>query len=198
MTPRFGHPQPLAPATRAICLWWNSVEIPERKDLRTVLQDIKNSGRDDGRALGEPGVYAFEGSHDSRPHGGILYIGQVGADCETNGAKPSRTIEVRAGESFSRFAWTEKAKRGAEPDAGLFADVWNLRLRWASVATDCIAGVERLLIVGHAPSFNSKHVRSTLSEEAGNLVVMNAGAKGMLLPVLAGKYFDASFWKTFE
>ena len=148
---RLGHPQQLPDETKAVCLWWYSLNIRDNAHLETALTAIGKESHE-GRALREPGVYAFEGAHDSRPTGGLLYIGQVGADCEETKDKPGRTIKERACESFSRFAWTGTSKRAGVAETGLFADVWNLKLRWANVERDSIKAVERLLILAHAPS----------------------------------------------
>jgi hypothetical protein len=175
--------------TEAVCLWWYSLSLP---DSGIMNLDTVNGNAANG--LNGPGVYVFEGSHDSRPEGGIIYIGQVGRG---EGPHPTheRDLRTRASESWKRFTWSTKTGKGRSNEMGLYADVWRLTLRWAYVATDVIDDVEALLLRAHAPSFNAQEVRSELrSCRATELVVMNAGAKGRLLPVVAGKYFDEAFW----
>lgn len=200
----FGSLHPLA-ATQSISLWWYSLPVPESAQLAATMDELASGPA--AVALGKAGVYVFEGCHDTRPNGGVLYIGQVGSKEEgaSRGAGKaevrSRTIRQRAAESFRRFAWVSKAgeRQDPDPEIGLYADVWNLKMRWAEVASDCVEDVEALLIRAHAPSFNAQNVRSPLTAgRVMDLLVMNAGVKGMLLPVVAGKYFDRVFWNQFE
>jgi hypothetical protein len=52
--------------------------------------------------------------------------------------------------------------------------------------------VERLLI-SHAPPYNKQLVHGALSADE-HLVVVNAEAKGLLLPVVASVYFHNGGW----
>jgi len=167
-------PMPL----RVVPLWWNAIRLSD-DPLSPQLQHLPEKTK---TSLLKAGLYVFEGCHDSRPDGGILYIGQVGAASE-------RDLTKRVVESSKRVIW----KSGDE--SGFFADVWGITLRWASIEDQSIIKqIESLLIAAHAPSFNAQKVRSGIATEAHDLLVMNGGAKGRLMPVLCGHYYNTSLW----
>jgi len=155
-----------------IALEWNFKKIPHPKNLDEAKTEMMKNNS---------GVYVFEGCHDSRPEGGILYIGQ------------SKEIVSRLDKSSLRIIWRENG------ELGFFADVWDITLRWAVIEEKSVKAVESVLIRAHAPSFNSKEIRNVIpsDNEAKNLIIFNDGVKGRLLPIVAGHYFDNEFWKGF-
>lgn len=176
------------PFTRNVemfALWWYSLPLRKLTDLSADLVDAHAD-----EAFGGPGVYAFEGRHDSRPEGGLLYIGRVGsAGYDVDSVDPQRTLRERVSESSARFLWKDGT------GSGLFADVWDVTIRFASTDPKSIVTVESLLIRAHAPSFNAQQVRGPLCDHrAANSVIMNGGEKGRLLPAVAGAYFDKDLW----
>lgn len=134
-------------------------------------------------SLERPGVYAFDGCQDGRPFGGVLYVGTAG------GKGNGRKLRKRVRESSRKFIW------GAPGERGFYSDVWNLTLRWAPVDPSLVLLVEALLIRAHAPSFNAQQVRSKAPDDALDLVIMNGGEKGPLLPTVCGHYYDPEVWK---
>ena len=71
----------------------------------------------------------------------------------------------------------------------LCSDVWELTVRWARLSEKVLDQVERLLILSHSPIFNSQGVRrGEVRLEDYDLIVMNAGRKGPLCPIVAGAY----------
>lgn len=176
------------PFTRDVemfALWWYSLPLRKFSDLSADLADVHAN-----KAFGAPGIYAFEGRHDSRPEGGLLYIGRVGsAGYDVDSVDPRRTLRERVSESSMRFLWKDRS------GSGLFADVWDVTIRFASADPGSIVALESLLIRAHAPSFNAQLVRGPLSDHrAENSVIMNGGEKGRLLPTVAGAYFDKHLW----
>jgi hypothetical protein len=171
---KFGHASSPADCT-VIPLFWEARRLDDGQSLDESLKRFD--------AVTGSGVYAFEGCHDSRPNGGILYVGHC---------KPKETISQalgkRVAQSFTRFAWR------IDGEVGLFADVWNLTVRWAQVDPEIVLHVESLLITAHAPSFNGQAVRSQPKNNALRMLVLNGGAKGPLLPAVAGLYFDQPWW----
>jgi hypothetical protein len=169
---------------RRVALWWRSATIHDDP-----------SGEELQRVEPGPGVYAIEGFHDGGMGPGILYIGSSGV------RSANRTLLERLGESMNRVWWKENNRYH------LFSDVWNVRVRWATIkpeagedqktATDAnllIDQVEKLLIVAHAPPFNSQGVRTATFDELGSLMVLNGGQKGPLLPVIYGSYYCPDEW----
>ena len=78
----------------------------------------------------------------------------------------------------------------------LCSDVWNIVLRHAAVEDDTLIDqIEKLLIRAHAPAFNSQDVRGALSREYEDIVLLNAGAKGRLLPTAVGAWFVVECWR---
>lgn len=184
---------------RMIALWWYSVPFDGEANVAGAIRDAAAM-----RVLGLSGVYAFEGRHDSRPEGGLLYIGRVGVrrdDSDADGFDSDRYLGQRIRESAARFAW--EARRPSESPneqqrSGLYGDVWDVTVRFAAVDASLVADVEALLIKAHAPSFNAQHVRGPLKDDVLDLVVMNGGAKGRILPIVAGAYYDRRLWDRIE
>jgi hypothetical protein len=151
--------------TRLVALWWDAHSIPERDnvDFPTELARVPK----------EPGVYAVTGRHEAGSSPGVLYIGQA-----TN---LSTRMPTSAYESLSEVH--------ANGQRLLCSDVWDLTVRWARLSADLLDGVERLLIMSHSPPFNSQGVRrGEPPPEEYDLVVMNAGRKGPVFPIVAGAY----------
>lgn len=126
-----------------------------------------------------PGLYAIEGCHDSVPISSVLYIGQTGR----------QAIRKRAKQSLEARVWWRNTRQGA---LRLYSDVWDLTLRWAELEKTAIGQVERLLISAHSPPFNSQHARSSVTKAHGDLVIVNTGEKGRLMPTVFGGYFVAT------
>lgn len=160
---------------RCLALDWKSMPIAELPQKRT------------DETLAVRGLYAFDGRHDAHANGCILYLGESGHRDDS-----ARTIGQRAFESFKRFAWdTNKAS--------LFSDVWDVTLRWASIdASEDVRVAEQVLIAAHAPPFNNHHVRQGLPPDHHDFIVLNAGQKGRLLPVVVGAHYCAECWSGAE
>ncbi len=165
------------PATcRIVTLCWDSTRIgddPDRSSLDRVGQD--------------PGVYAIEGCRDGSPSPGVLYIGRTGHGASKN------VLASRLGESLNRVWW--------ENDNGvlrLFSDVWDVQVRWAPISDhSLIEGVERVLIASHRPAFNAQGVHVAMPGQWSDLVVLNAGKKGRLVPVAFGGYFNPELFESY-
>jgi hypothetical protein len=155
---------------RFVALWWDSRAIPDRDDVNLAheLSDVPRSS----------GVYAVIGRHDAHSGQAVLYVGK-GIDLQNR-------IVASVRESLS--------EEHANGQRALFSDVWDLTIRWARVAPPLLDSVERLLIMSHSPPFNSQGVRrAEITEAENDLVVMNAGRKGPLLPIVAGAYQTAGW-----
>jgi hypothetical protein len=154
---------------RFVALWWDERPIPQQHEMRlgTILGDLPDSS----------GVYAITGRHDAHSGGGVLYIGQ---------ASRLRTRVLRSAEC-------RLLEINDNDEVRMCADVWDLTIRWARLSDELLDSVERLLIMSHMPPFNSQQVSDSVRREGPresevDLVVMNAGRKGPLLPIVAGQY----------
>lgn len=166
MTISFKNGDTVKAECRMVPLWWEHYEARSLDELE--------------RRSYSPGVYAIEGCHDSQPLGGILYVGKTKRD---GGPRPSDSLR-------SKCFWSDG---GA---SGLFSDVWSVVLRHAAVQDHAmIDQVEKLLIRAHAPAFNNQDVRGALPCEYEDIVLLNAGAKGRLLPAVVGAWFVVECWK---
>lgn len=155
---------------RYIALWWDALAVPERNqaDFNLLLKGLPE----------EPGIYAVSGRRDASVGPCVLYVGKA-----TNLSK--RTV------SSFRKTLSETHFGGQQI---VTADVWDLTIHWARLRKDLHTPVERLLIMSHSPPFNSQVVRrSTPRKDELDLIVMSAGRKGPLLPIVAGAY--QSVWK---
>lgn len=173
-----------------VALWWYAVPLTPRGEYATLDTDDHAM-----KALTLPGIYAFEGRHDTRAEGGILYVGRVGKKRMNSMDAPAaaRALRERIEESGARFVWKDGGK------SGLYADVWDIVVRFAVVDPEVIERVESLLIRAHAPSFNAQQVRGPVTDpRVLTCAVMNGGAKGRLLPAVAGRYYDQDFWRRTE
>jgi hypothetical protein len=138
------------------------------------------------------GLYAFEGKHDGHRNGTILYIGMT---AKQGGERPTQSAAAR----FFRD----------DASGAMYGSYWDLTLRWAVMDPEDLYGncadakrqtgklakaVESLLIVSMKPPLNTKEVCAWLHYSAWDLVVGNAGEKGLLLPMLHGSeiYFTHS------
>src|SRR5688572_24245578 len=92
-------------AISMVGLWWYSMPFNSAKEpIKSTHGD-----KDLKSALHSPGVYAFEGKHDSRPEGGLLYIGRAGGESEdSDGTPPGQPLGVRIRQSSSHFGWKKK------------------------------------------------------------------------------------------
>lgn len=159
-----------------VILDWQEIPLRRGDSIDQILASVSDS----------PGVYAIEGCRDACPSPHILYVGQSGADGEPEGQYLSKRLRS----SLARVL--RSTTRDSTVDS--WSDCWDLVLRWTTIATSPIRDVERLLIRGHIPPFNQHLVRGALppSEE---VVILNGGAKGRMLPVLSSRYFHADAWK---
>lgn len=126
-------------------------------------------------------LYCIEGVHDAQRTPSPLYIGRAGA-----GELGSRLSAVG---SLGHFLYTDKEQSALTT----YSDVWNVVVRWAAFdgSDEELAAVERLLIRFHKPAYNANEVKGIVD---GDLVVLNVGAKGTLIPVLASWYFAPMAW----
>lgn len=186
--------------TQVCMLWWYETKVQLNDDnsaenFESFLESIDN--KDGGSDKGF--VYCVEGMHDALRMSAPLYIGMSshakGLMDRFYGPKPS----------FGYFGYKDSANK-----MFLYSDIWDLVIRVASVAhsskgADDVERVERHLIRFHKPSYNSKDITGYLTKPAennidsdepisDNLVIINGGAKGTLLPVLASWYFAPSSW----
>jgi hypothetical protein len=115
----------------------------------------------------EPGLYAITGRHDVHAGGGVLYIGQA------------ERLDQRVLASSEAHLF-ETHEEQVERYLRMTADVWELTVRWARLSANLLYAVERLLISG-------ARTKGPLEDEK-DLVVMSAGRKGPLLPIVAGAY----------
>lgn len=176
--PRLAPGIPTSVAMTVIALDWHARSIASSSG-RYVGHDELVGG------VEGKGVYVFEGRQDSHPERGILYVGQA-SSAKLN----DEALAARVKKSVGRFVDGRR----------LFADNYDIVLRWASVAKeheDLIDRIESMLIRSHCPGFNAQEVRGYY-EGASNLLLMNAGAKGRLLPVVAGAYFAKGPWLNFD
>jgi hypothetical protein len=155
------------PAARFVALAWEAKQVAQLDHLKGIPQP--------------PGVYMIEGCHDAHPFPGVLYVG-----------KTERVAGDRAIDSMRAKCFWE---RGGE--SGIYSAVWGLTLRWASVAVDevDVRDIETLLIRAHAPAWNNQNVIGPLDVRFEDLVLLNGGDKGRLLPAVAGIYFVPGAWR---
>lgn len=160
--------------SRVVPLWWQECRVVAPTGWRDALRAASAQLR--GRA----GVYCFEGSHDARPSPGPLYIGRTDADF-------GERLSIKG--SLGHFFY-----RGEHDSLASYSDVWNLVLRWAVTESTIVSDVEMVLIRAHKPNYNAKDIKGSLD---GDLLVLNTGAKGHLLPVVSEWYFaPAPEWPT--
>lgn len=170
--PKFVFGEVVGRACRVVALDWHSRLLTDGID-DNELPEVARS----------PGLYAFEGCHDASPSGAILYIGQ-------SGHRNARSLSKRLPESLGRV-W----RRCSDGKMRLHSDVWDVTVRWATILDQgLIAPVERLLIAAHSPSFNKQHTRENAKREDHDLLVLNAGKKGRLMPVVFGAYLTDEGW----
>ena len=115
------------------------------------------------------------------PH--ILYIGE----------STKQALRERVPGSLGRVL------RGVVPSSqpSVWADTWNLTLRWAVLDYTWIGAAEKLLIRAHLPQLNSQEIaaRSLLPKEH-EMVIVNCGRIRIFLPVVASYYFwNTSGWE---
>jgi len=118
-------------------------------------------------------VYAVSGRHDAQAGETVLYIGK--AD----------NLRARVPRSLTKSLYEDHAFG----QRTLYSDIWDLTIRWARLEIDLIEPIERLLLMSHSPPFNSQLVRLEPPKVREHpYVVMSAGRKGPLLPIVAGAY----------
>jgi len=149
---------------RFVALWWDARSIPEndKVDFRKLEGVPKASG-----------IYAVTGRHDAGSGPRVLYIGTA------------KNLFQR----MPRSAYTNLSETHAKGQRLLRSDVWDLTIRWARLSPGLLRQVERLLIMSHSPPFNSQSVLlSEPTKKERDLVIMNAGRRGPLFPIVAGAY----------
>jgi hypothetical protein len=150
---------------RVVALWWDARSVPERDNVefRRELAGVPKG----------PGVYAVTGHHDAGASPGVLYIGKS----DDLATRMPASAQEQLSEEHADGQWL------------LCSDVWELTVRWARVSEEVLEQVERLLILSHSPIFNSQGVRrGEPRPEEYDLIVLNAGRKGPLCPIVAGAY----------
>jgi hypothetical protein len=159
--------------SRYVSLWWRE-RRPDPHNLDSFWDEF--SKRESGQSAG---LYVIEGSHDAHRERSVLYVGVALGPDQPRGQK----LATRLGQSLGRVFWSEQDR------VHVYSDVWDLVVRWAPMAAELVKSVEGLLIVSHAPPFNAQEVRMDRPEHDADLVILNAGAKGALLPCVAGAYY---------
>jgi hypothetical protein len=158
----------LSATVRIVTLRWDAIRLgddPEKDAFEKVPR--------------KAGVYAIEGWRDGTSGPEILYIGRTGQGTSA-GVLPKRTQQ-----SLRRVLWKNKA--GAWR---LYSDVSDVLLRWAPIDDlALVAATERVLIAGHRPSSNAQSVKGPVPRELRDVLVLNAGKKGRLLPCVFGGYY---------
>lgn len=152
-------------SARMHLLWWSSVPLTDSSSLEELRSEVAGVGS---------GVYCIEGSHDARREPGPLYIGRTKEDFLGR-------LRIARG-SLGHFFFTSPTG----DEVLQTADSWNLVVRWAPVSEADVADVESLLIRFHKPNYNHHGLTGF---DRKNLIVINAGSKGTLIPVLASQYF---------
>ncbi|MBX3248695.1 MAG: hypothetical protein KF901_16075 [Myxococcales bacterium] len=152
-----------------VVLQWHVFRADEPSNWSLCIKEAKEL------LAGQAGVYCIEGSHDARPTPGPLYIGETKRDF-------GERLSVVGSIGFFFF---KRDKSSLES----YADIWNLSIRCAKVEQSVVGAVETLLIRAHKPNYNSKDIKGTLSDD---LLLLNVGRKGHLLPVVCSWYFAPS------
>lgn len=174
-------------------LWWCEKNVDLSDDhsvesFRKFLADMKTQETVNGKGF----IYCIEGIHDACPIRSPLYIGMSSA----KDGPIQRFYGMRP--SFGYFSYRESPGK-----MYLYSDAWDLTIRVASVSSDSGSDVKRIeehLIRFHKPPYNSADITGYLTQPAksnadsDNLVIINGGAKGTLLPVLASWYFAPPSW----
>lgn len=151
---------------RCVALEWQQIDL----DADALPADLP----------AESGLYSYQGCCDARPGFGVLYIGKASA------------LKTRVPRSLCERLYWE-----GQNHIGLYSDVWQPRLHYAKLEESLLDQVESLLIAANAPPFNNQHVRTQLpqyDEVFPDLLVLNGGRKGALLPVACGIYFLPLAW----
>lgn len=169
-------------ACQTIPLWWQEVRVDEPED---IAKAVNLAGA--AKHVPPTGLYAFEGSHDGSPGRQILYIGQCGA--KSADGTPGQALATRLEQSFRKLSYRSKA----DGKPYFFSDIWDLKVRFAHLDAGHILSVEALLILAHAPSFNSQRTRGELPSDHDYLI-LNGGRKGMLLQSVASLYYRTDCW----
>lgn len=161
-----------------VALEWHRAPIDWHDAIGSLLKDVPSD---------RSGVYAIEGCQDACSTSHILYIGAAGV------GESERSLRGRVAESLKRFV--RETRVSSEPVE--WSDTWNLVLRWAPLENNLVTPVERLLIRAHMPQGNSQEIVNRSLTMDHELVVLNAGRKGPLLPVVASYYFwNKDGWST--
>lgn len=161
---------------RVVALLWQSMPLGDAPEHNCF--DLLPS---------EPGVYAIEGHHDAYPGRSVLYVGQAGEGDVNSSLRDRVPTSMQA-----RFLWREK-----KGPLRLYSNVWGLTVRWAKVRAEIVRDIEAVLIAAHVPAFNSQLVGKAVSEARADLLVLNGGAKGHLVPVAFGGYFRSEFFPSY-
>ena len=161
-------------------LFWRAHRLDTVSDHREIVASLPRE---------KSGVYVFEGRHDGSAGRSLLYIGRSGKKSSPpDEFDPGGSLKTRVPTSMKRISWQKRA------EFYLYSDVWDVVVRVAECGGSVVERVESALIVAHAPALNAQGVRKDLAEEDGNLLVLNAGAKGLLLPAVAGAYYSGDHW----
>ena len=163
---------------RSVRLDWQS--MPVSRDLKTFEAEL--AAHWDSQKIS--GLYAFEGKHDGHRNGTILYIGMTS---KQGGERPAQSAIARffrddaSGVMYGSY-WDITLRWAAMDPLDMFPDDHNREGLTAKLAED----LESLLIVSMKPPLNTQKVSNWLPSTAWDLVLGNAGEKGLLLPMLHG------------
>lgn len=169
---------------RCVRLDWQS--MPVSRDYKTFEAELATKWDTENSI----GLYAFEGKHDGHRNGTILYLGMT---AKQGSERPTQSAAAR----FFRD----------DASGAMYGSYWDLTLRWAVMSPEDLfpdapdreaqtaalaKAAESLLIASMKPPLNTQEVNAWLASAAWDLVIGNAGEKGLLLPMLHGGnvYFE--------
>jgi len=120
------------------------------------------------------GIYQVYGPHPTYGQQALLYIG-----------KTKRNFKKRLEDEAWWFGDNNGSMR------------YRVGTRWGNRAftSEEIDLVEKVLIIAHAPAYNSKDVQSNWGEDAPDLVIYNWNDYGLLLPAVVADRYRASHFK---
>lgn len=159
---------------KTIALAWREVRL-NRPDDMEIAAERANRGDAAGHTAG---LYAFEGKRCGLAEHHILYLGQ--------GGTAGRGLGDRMWESAQSFIELRNKP-------WYFYDFRDLVVRFAHMESELVDEIEALQIMAHAPPYNAQGVRGW-ARGSEDYVVINAGLKGELMPVLSTLYFRDGIW----
>lgn len=158
----------------SLALAWREVRLHKPRDIEVARKRANEPDSSGHRA----GIYAFEGHRSGLGERHVLYIGQGGTGGKALG---NRIVESAA--TFMEQRTTP----------WYFYDFSDLVVRFTHMDPNLVDAVEALQILAHSPPYNAQMVRGW-ARGAEDYVVINAGAKGRLMPVLSTLYYRDQIW----